>query len=131
MNQFSDYKFITPEELYSQPLEIDWLVEDYIPSDSIGMLYGASGPGKSDSTLSLAVSKVNEAGLFDHKTKERNSLILAIERSSCSPKKAEDILLLNKCENSLYFNELHYNKPIVFIAFPLLPYNIYRFLGAL
>lgn len=79
MNQFTDYNLITLDDLYSQPLEIDWLVEDHIPSDSIGMLFGASGSGKSHIALSLAVSIANGAEWFDHKTKEGNVLILAGE----------------------------------------------------
>ena len=35
-----DYNFIKLDELYSQPLEINWLIEDVIPSNSIGMIYG-------------------------------------------------------------------------------------------
>ena len=79
MNHVTDYNFIKLDELYSQPLEISWLIEDYIPSDSIGMLFGASGSGKSHIALSLAVSIANGAEWFDHKAKEGNVLILAGE----------------------------------------------------
>lgn len=74
-----DYKFITLDQVFDQPLEIDWLVEGYIPADSIGMLFGASGSGKSHIALSLAVSIANGADWFEHKTKEGNVLILAGE----------------------------------------------------
>ena len=79
MNKFTDYNLIKLDELYSQPLEIDWLVEDYIPSDSIGMLFGASGSGKSHIALSLAVSIANGTKWFDQRTKEGDVLILAGE----------------------------------------------------
>lgn len=74
-----DYKFITLVQVFEQPLEIDWLVENYIPSDSIGMLFGASGSGKSHIALSLAASIANGTEWFDHKAKEGNVLILAGE----------------------------------------------------
>ncbi|MAY41904.1 MULTISPECIES: helicase RepA family protein [unclassified Neptuniibacter] len=79
MNQFTDYNFIKLDELYSQPLQIDWLVESYIPSDSIGMLFGASGSGKSHIVLSLAVSIANGTEWFGLRAKEGNVLILAGE----------------------------------------------------
>jgi NAD(P)-dependent dehydrogenase (short-subunit alcohol dehydrogenase family) len=48
------YNFMKLNELYSHPLEIDWLIEDLIPNSSVGMIYGASGSGKSHIILSMA-----------------------------------------------------------------------------
>ena len=48
------YNFIKLDELYCQPLEIDWIIEDIMPSNSVGMIYGPSGSGKSHVILSMA-----------------------------------------------------------------------------
>ena len=75
----AEYHFIQLDELFSKPLEIDWLIEDYLPSDSIGMLFGASGSGKSHIALSLAVSVANGKEWFGHSVKQGNVLVMAGE----------------------------------------------------
>lgn len=82
MNQdliLPDYRFISLDAVLSKPLEIDWLIESYLPSDSIGMLFGASGSGKSHIALSMAVAVANGATWFDHEVKQGNVLVLAGE----------------------------------------------------
>lgn len=79
MNLVNSYNFIKLDELYSQPLEIDWLVEDVIPSNSVGMVYGASGSGKSHIILSMAAMIANGLPWFEKDTKQGNVLVLAGE----------------------------------------------------
>ena len=74
-----DYNFIKLDELYSQPLEINWLIEDVIPSNSIGMIYGASGSGKSHIILSMAAMIANGLPWFEKDTEQGNVLVLAGE----------------------------------------------------
>lgn len=74
-----DYNFIKLDELYSQPLEISWLIEDVIPSNSIGMIYGASGSGKSHIILSMAAMIANGSPWFDKDTEQGNVLVMAGE----------------------------------------------------
>ena len=53
----SPYRFVSLEEIYEQTTEVEWLVENYIPKRSIGMLYGPSGVGKTHLVLSM-VAKI-------------------------------------------------------------------------
>lgn len=75
----SDYRFIPLDAVLSKPLEVNWLIEDYLPLDSIGMLFGASGSGKSHIALSMAISVANGSDWFEHKVKQGNVLVLAGE----------------------------------------------------
>ena len=79
MTNTTAYNFINLKELYKQPLEIDWLVEDIIPNNSIGMIYGASGSGKSHIILSMAAMIANGLPWFDNETKQGNVLLMAGE----------------------------------------------------
>jgi hypothetical protein len=79
MTESTGYNFITLDQLYSQPLEIDWLIEDIMPSNSIGMVYGASGCGKSHIILSMAAMVANGLPWFDNDTKQGSVLVMAGE----------------------------------------------------
>jgi len=79
MTESTGYNFIKLDQLYSQPLEIDWLIEDIMPSNSIGMIYGASGCGKSHIILSMAAMVANGLPWFDKDTKQGNVLVMAGE----------------------------------------------------
>lgn len=79
MKNITDYTFIKLDELYRQPLEIDWLIEDLIPSNSVGMIYGASGSGKSHIILSMAAMIANGLPWFNKDTKQENVLVMAGE----------------------------------------------------
>lgn len=79
MSQVIEYNFIKLNELYKQPLEIDWLIEDIIPSNSVGMIYGASGSGKSHIILSMGAMIANGLPWFDKETKQGNVLVMAGE----------------------------------------------------
>jgi len=79
MTESTGYNFITLDQLYGQPLEIDWLIEDIMPSNSIGMVYGASGCGKSHIILSMAAMVANGLPWFDNETKKGSVLVMAGE----------------------------------------------------
>lgn len=79
MTESTGYNFIKLDQLYSQPLEIDWLIEDIMPSNSIGMIYGASGCGKSHIILSMAAMVANGLPWFDKDTEQGNVLVMAGE----------------------------------------------------
>lgn len=79
MSQVGIYNFIKLDELYNQPLEIDWLIEDIIPSSSVGMIYGPSGSGKSHVILSMAAMIANGLPWFDKEAKQVNTLVMAGE----------------------------------------------------
>ena len=79
MSDVCNYRFIDLEELYKLPLEIDWLIEGIIPSNSVGMVFGASGSGKSHIVLSMAAMIANGLPWFDKETKQGNVLVLAGE----------------------------------------------------
>jgi hypothetical protein len=74
-----EYRFIPLVDMLSKPIEVDWLVEDYLPSDSIGMLFGASGSGKSHIALSLAIAVADGEKWFGHSVKQGNVLVMAGE----------------------------------------------------
>lgn len=73
------YSFINLNELYNQPLEIDWIVDDIIPNNSIGMVFGPSGSGKSHIVFSMAAMIANGLPWFDKETKANGVLIMAGE----------------------------------------------------
>lgn len=79
MTNVTAYNFMKLDELYKQPLEIDWLVDDIIPNNSIGMIYGASGSGKSHIILSMAAMIASGSPWFDNETKQGNVLVMAGE----------------------------------------------------
>jgi KaiC/GvpD/RAD55 family RecA-like ATPase len=79
MTNVKAYNFIKLDELFDQSLEVDWLVEDIIPNNSIGMIYGASGSGKSHIVLSMAAMIASGLPWFDADTKQGNVLVMAGE----------------------------------------------------
>ena len=79
MENVIKYNFMNLNELYQQPLEMDWLIEDVIPSNSIGMVFGASGSGKSHIVFSMAAMIANGVPWFDKETKQGNVLVMAGE----------------------------------------------------
>jgi archaellum biogenesis ATPase FlaH len=82
MNAPAKYQFMSMNDLDNLPLEIDWTVEDFIPSNAVGMIYGASGTGKSHIAFSMAVSIANGIQWFEKDTKQGTVLILAGEGTS-------------------------------------------------
>ena len=79
MENVIKYNFMNLNELYQQPLEMDWLIEDVIPSNSIGMVFGASGSGKSHIVFSMAAMIANGVPWFDKETRKGNVLVMAGE----------------------------------------------------
>lgn len=55
------YRFVSLEDIYEQTTEVEWLVENYIPKRSIGMLYGPSSVGKTHVVLGMA-AKITTGG---------------------------------------------------------------------
>jgi len=79
MTNLASYNFLSMSDLDELQLEIDWTVEDFIPSNSLGMIYGASGTGKSHIALSMAAMIANGLPWFDKDTKQGTVLVLAGE----------------------------------------------------
>lgn len=50
------YKLVKAGEFLREPKPINWLVRDYMEADSMGLIYGASGAGKSLFVASLATA---------------------------------------------------------------------------
>jgi putative DNA primase/helicase len=50
------YRMLGIADVMQQPIEVGWLVEGVIPLESVGMVFGASGLGKSHIMLSMALN---------------------------------------------------------------------------
>jgi KaiC/GvpD/RAD55 family RecA-like ATPase len=79
MTDATNYNLMSLDEVYKQPLEIDWLIDGIVPNNAIGMIYGASGSGKSHIILSMAAMIANGNDWFGNDTKEGVALVLAGE----------------------------------------------------
>lgn len=79
MSQAKGYSFIKLDELYRQPLEMGWLIDEIIPNNTVGMVYGPSSSGKSHVVLSMAAMIANGLPWFDKDTKQGNVLVMAGE----------------------------------------------------
>lgn len=73
------YKFIPLESVYGQSLEVQWLIENYIPNSSVGMIYGPSGAGKSHVAFDIAVCVANGIHWCGKETKTGHVFIMAGE----------------------------------------------------
>jgi hypothetical protein len=76
------YRFVPLEDIFEQSSEVKWLIEDYIPKQSIGMLYGPSGVGKSHIVLDMAVRIANGIPWCDNETEQGVVLVMAGEGNS-------------------------------------------------
>lgn len=54
--EFSEYRMLGIGDILSKPVDVGWLVEDLVPLQSVGMVFGASGVGKSHIMLSMALN---------------------------------------------------------------------------
>jgi putative DNA primase/helicase len=52
----SEYRMLGIGDVLSKPVDVGWLVEDLVPLKSVGMVFGASGVGKSHIMLSMALN---------------------------------------------------------------------------
>jgi hypothetical protein len=69
------YRLISVSELLKNPQPISWLVKDYIETNATGLLFGASGSGKSLIVASLAACVATGTDWFGHQTKQGGVVI--------------------------------------------------------
>lgn len=102
------YKFVPLSEIYRQSTEVEWLIEDYLPKKSIGMLYGPSGLGKTHIVLDMAVKIANGTPWWDKATEQGVVLVMAGEGNSGLVRRLKSIekhhgIKINN--NNLFFSE--------------------------
>jgi len=66
----SHFKLLSFAELMSQNIEPNWLIEDYIEQDTIGVLYGQSGSYKTFLALDWCLSIATGRSWHGHKVKQ-------------------------------------------------------------
>lgn len=76
------YRFVPVSDIVDQSIEIEWLIEDYLPKRSVGMLYGPSGAGKSHIVLDMAVKIASGTPWCDKDTEQGVVLVMAGEGNS-------------------------------------------------
>lgn len=72
-------RLLTPRELKARAEDVEWLVEDLIPENSMGMIFGGSGTFKSFLAIDLAQHIVNEMNWTNRLTKPGSVVYLAAE----------------------------------------------------
>lgn len=77
--ELPEYRFVSIDDIYQQATEVEWLVEDYIPKQSIGMIYGPSGIGKTHIVLDIAARIANGIPWCEKETSKSTVLVLAGE----------------------------------------------------
>ena len=65
--------------MYGESLEVQWLIEEYIPAQSVGMIYGPSGAGKSHIAFDIAACVATGIQWCDKETQHGHVLIMAGE----------------------------------------------------
>ena len=82
-NQFAfheePYRFVSLEDVYEQTCEVQWLIENYIPKNSIGMLYGPSSIGKTHIVLDMATKIATGIPWCENDTEQGLVLVMAGE----------------------------------------------------
>lgn len=73
---------LTLEQLRAQSQNVSWLVKQLIPSESIGVLFGASGTFKSFIAIDMALHVAHGLPWLGRKTKKGTVLIIAAEGGS-------------------------------------------------
>lgn len=76
MTSQNNYSLISTDELMKRNVELDWFIDDFIPKNSLGMIFGASGSGKSHIILSMAMSVANGQNWFGQDIEKGNVLVL-------------------------------------------------------
>lgn len=74
-----EYKFVSLTDVFEQATETQWLIDEYIPKPSVGMLYGPSGIGKSHIALHMAACIANGIPWCDRETEEGLVVVMAGE----------------------------------------------------
>ena len=106
--ELPEYKFVPISIVYEHTTEVKWLIEDYIPKQSVGMLYGPSGVGKSHLALDMAVKIANGIPWCDKDTEEGVVLIMAGEGQSGLKRRLQSIEKHNGItidQNNLFVSE--------------------------
>lgn len=106
--ELPEYKFVPISTVYEQSTEVQWLIEDYIPKQSVGMLYGPSGVGKSHVVLDMAVRIANGIHWCDHDAEQGVVLIMAGEGQSGLKRRLQAIEKHNGItidQNNLFVSE--------------------------
>lgn len=62
--------FVTGDEMLAKPAGVDWLISGIMPRGAVGMLFGASGAGKSFLALDMALSIVIGRRWHEHHVKQ-------------------------------------------------------------
>lgn len=70
---------LTLSELRAQARNVDWLVKHLVPSESVGLLFGASGTFKSFIAIDLALHVAHGLPWLGHKTQQGPVIIIAAE----------------------------------------------------
>ena len=73
-----DMVFLTPEDLRALP-DPEWVVQGILPLNSLAVLYGEPGKGKTFVALSIALSVATGQKWFDRKTAHGSVLYVAAE----------------------------------------------------
>jgi KaiC/GvpD/RAD55 family RecA-like ATPase len=73
---------LTLEQLRAQSQNVSWLVKQLVPSESIGILFGASGTFKSFIAIDMALHVAHGLPWLGRKTKKGTVLIVAAEGGS-------------------------------------------------
>lgn len=103
-----EYKFVAIDEVYKQTTEPQWLIEDYIPKLSIGMLYGPSGIGKTHIVLDIAARVANGIPWCEKETEKGRVLVMAGEGQSGLKRRLQSIEKQHEFtidRNNLFFSE--------------------------
>ena len=81
---------LTPQELKARAEDVEWLVKDLIPENSMGMIFGGSGTFKSFLAIDLAQHIVNGMDWTDKRTKAGSVVYVAAEGGAGISRRVED-----------------------------------------
>lgn len=100
LKQFSFNALKDPHDL---DINQEWIVDDFIPAQSVTMLSGESGSGKSTITLMLAKAVANGEPFLGHPTKHTKVLIVDRENGGGIYKERFSRLKIDKHEDITYW----------------------------
>ncbi|MCP4596140.1 AAA family ATPase [Neptuniibacter sp.] len=106
--ELPEYKFVPLSNVFKQSVETNWLIEDYIPKPSVGMLYGPSGTGKSHIALHMAACIANGIQWCSKTTEQGVVLVMAGEGHGGLTKRLKSIEKHHEIEinqGNIFFSE--------------------------
>lgn len=106
------YRMLGIADVMQQPIEVGWLVEDLIPLQSVGMVFGASGLGKSHIMLSMALNVALGQTWFGKEVEQGRVAILVGEGSGGIRKRLTAIAKQHELT-------IDYHTPISFSEMPI------------